>query len=205
MARVIAYIDGFNLFHGLRAKYGRRYLWLDMETMIQRLRPNDEIVTIRYFTALVIENQAALDLQQNHLDALKAHSGEKMDIVLGRYQRASVVCEGCGHQRVKYEEKETDVNIAVSLVADTAARASDIAIIVSADSDLCPAIRTARSIDLHRKLIAVFPPARSSFEIRSLIRSAFTVAAVDLRNSLLPDAVTDPATGQTFKRPANWC
>jgi hypothetical protein len=53
-------------------------------------------------------------------------------------------------------------------------------------------------------MIAAFPPRRSSFEIRSLIRGAFTIAATDLRNSLLPDAVTDPATGQAFKRPGQW-
>ena len=35
----------------------------------------------------------------------------------------------------------------VALVADAAASASDIALIVSVDSDLCPAIRTARSLN----------------------------------------------------------
>jgi hypothetical protein len=39
-------------------------------------------------------------------------------------------------------------------VADAAASASDIALIVSADSDLCPAIRTARSLDPGRRMIA---------------------------------------------------
>jgi hypothetical protein len=53
-------------------------------------------------------------------------------------------------------------------------------------------------------MIAAFPPRRSSFEIRSLIPGAFTVAAVDLRNSLLPDIVNDPATGQMYKRPGKW-
>jgi uncharacterized LabA/DUF88 family protein len=186
VARVIAYIDGFNLFHGLRCKYRNRYLWLDLEGLIQRLRPQDEIVAIKYFTALVIDNQAALDLQQNHLDALKAHGGRKVEIVLGRYTTTDIICRQCGHQRVKYEEKETDVNIAVTLVADTSTQASDVAFIISADSDLCPAIRTSRRLDQDRKLIAAFPPARSSFEIRSLIRGAFFLAAADLRNSLLP-------------------
>ena len=91
----------------------------------------------------------------------------------------------CGHLD-SYEEKETDVNVAVSIVADAAASASDLALIISADSDLCPAIRTARSLNPGRGMIVAFPPRRSSFEIRSLIRGAFTIAAADLRNSLLP-------------------
>src|SRR5690349_17165440 len=46
VARVIAYIDGFNLYYGLHTKYRRRYLWLDLEHLVQRMRRNDEIVAI---------------------------------------------------------------------------------------------------------------------------------------------------------------
>lgn len=96
------------------------------------------------------------------------------------------------------------MNIAVALVADAAASASDIALIVSADSDLCPAIRTARSLNPGRRMIVAFPPRRSSFEIRSLIRRPFTLAAADIRNSLLPDVVPDPSDGLSYKRPGKW-
>lgn len=36
MATVIAYVDGFNLYHGLHDKYGRRYLWLDLQNLALR-------------------------------------------------------------------------------------------------------------------------------------------------------------------------
>lgn len=204
MATVIAYVDGFNLYHGLHDKYHRRYLWLDLERLVQRLRPNDHLAAVRYFTALVRDDPAALTRQRTYLDALTVHSGRTVEIVLGRYQSKTVACRQCGNVWTSYEEKETDVNIAVSIVADTAAAASDIALIISADSDLCPAIRTARSLNPARGMIVAFPPRRSSFEIRSLIRGAFTIAAVDLRNSLLPDTVSDPDTGHIYKRPGKW-
>ncbi len=135
--------------------------------------------------------------------ALKAH-GTTVEVVLGRYQTKRMTCRQCGSAWTSYEEKETDVNIAVALVADAAASASDLALIVSADSDLCPAIRTARSINPRRRMIAAFPPRRSSFEIRSLIRKPFTLAAADIRNSLLPEVVTDSASGVVHKRPGKW-
>jgi uncharacterized LabA/DUF88 family protein len=204
VASVIAYIDGFNLYHGLHDKYGRRYLWLDLVLLVQRLRPKDDIVAVRYFTAHVLDDPAALVRQRTYLDALKAHRGDAIDIVLGRYQSKTRTCRHCGGTWTHYEEKETDVNIAVSLVADTAAGASEIALIVSADSDLCPAIRTARSLGRHRGMIAAFPPRRSSFEIRSLIPRAFTIAAADLRNSLLPETVPDTTTDGALKRPGHW-
>jgi hypothetical protein len=168
------------------------------------------VVAVRYFTALVRDDPQALAPQQTYLAVLAvlavlaAHSGRSVEVVLGRYQSKTVSCRQCGSSWPSYEEKETDVNIAVSIVADAAATASDLALIISADSDLCPAIRSARSLNSRRGMIAVFPPRRSSFEIRSLIRGAFTVAAVDLRNSLLPDAVTDPAAGRTYRRPGKW-
>jgi hypothetical protein len=107
-----------------------------------------------------------------------------------------MTCRRCGSAWTSYEEKETDVNIAVALVADAAAAAFEIALIVSADSDLCPAIRTARSLNPSRRMIAAFPPRRSSFEIRSLIRQPFTLAAADIRNPLLPEVVADSAHGR---------
>jgi NYN domain len=204
LATVIAYVDGFNLYHGLRDKYRRRYLWLDLAHLIQRIRPADHIVAVRYFTALVRDDPDALARQRTYLAALKIHSRGTVRVVLGRYQSKTQICRRCGNVWTSYEEKETDVNVAVSLVADSAAAVSDIALIISADSDLCPAIRTARSVNSRRGMIAAFPPRRSSFEIRSLIPGAFTIAAADLRNSLLPEAVSDPATGRIHRRPRKW-
>jgi hypothetical protein len=39
----IAYIDAMNLYHGIRAKYGRRYLWLDLYALVARLRQPDTL------------------------------------------------------------------------------------------------------------------------------------------------------------------
>lgn len=204
VSTVIAYVDGFNLYYGLRAKYEHRYLWLDLVGLVHRMRPDDRIVAVRYFTALVRDDPAALRRQQTYLAALAAHGSGLVEVTLGRYQSKPVTCWNCGHLWASYEEKETDVSVAVSLVADAAKAASDLALIVSADSDLCPAIRTARCVNPRRGMIAAFPPRRSSFEIRSLIRGAFTIAAADLRNSLLPEVVRDPATGRKYRRPGGW-
>lgn len=146
MATVIAYVDGFNLYHGLHQAYGRRFLWLDLQHLVHRVRPHDQILAVRYFTAEVKDDPNGLARQRTYLAALKAYC-TKVEVVLGRYQTKTMTCRQCGSAWTSYEEKETDVNIAVALVADAAASASDIALIVSADSDLCPAIRTSRSLN----------------------------------------------------------
>jgi hypothetical protein len=42
--RVAAYIDGFNLYFGIREK-GRRHLWLDLERLVHSLlKPHQQLV-----------------------------------------------------------------------------------------------------------------------------------------------------------------
>jgi uncharacterized LabA/DUF88 family protein len=204
VASVIAYVDGFNLYHGLRDRFGHRYLWLDLVKLVRRLRQKDSLVAVKYFTAAVRNDPQAQARQRDYLSALAAQSGPLLQIVRGRYQAKHVTCHQCGTSWISYEEKETDVNIAVSLVADAAVRAADIALLISADSDLCPAIRTARAVAPSLGMIAVFPPKRNSFEVKALIPSAFQLAQADIRNSLLPTIVIDAHSGARYQRPAKW-
>lgn len=202
--RTIAYIDGFNLYHGLHERFRRRYLWLDLVGLIRRLRPHDDVVAVRYFTAMVISDKDAAARQQTYLDALRAQSGASLDVVMGRYQQKQMVCRECGGRWTSYEEKETDVNMAVSIVSDAARGEHDLSLILSADSDLCPVIRAIRRTSPGLGVLAVFPPRRSSFEIRSLVPGSFTLGHYKIRQSLLPDEVLDQEGSVTFRRPERW-
>ena len=54
MKRVVVYIDGFNLYYGLRDAGWRRYYWLDLRRLSENLlRPDQRLVLVRYFTARV--------------------------------------------------------------------------------------------------------------------------------------------------------
>ena len=54
MRRVIAYIDGFNLYYGLKSKGWNSLLWIDLNRLIQRLlKNNQELVEIKYFTSSI--------------------------------------------------------------------------------------------------------------------------------------------------------
>jgi hypothetical protein len=46
-----AYIDGFNLYNG--ALKGTLYKWLDLQAFSQSLRPTDQVVRVKFFTAKV--------------------------------------------------------------------------------------------------------------------------------------------------------
>lgn len=202
--RLAVYVDGFNLYHGLHDKWGHRYLWLDVTALCRDLRPRSELVSIKYFTAPVLGDSDALSRQSAYVAALKAQSGGLLQDVQGRYQAKDRQCRRCGHTYTHYEEKETDVNIAVSLVADAAAGHMASALIISADSDLVPAVKTARTLRQDLVMVAAFPPKRHSGELQTLMPRSFHIGADAIRRSLLPDRVVDPDSGASWDRPAKW-
>ncbi|WP_206322827.1 NYN domain-containing protein [Streptomyces sp. HNM0575] len=201
---LVVYVDGFNLYNGIKSAYGRRFLWLDLVQLARRLRPRESMITVKYFTAAVLDEPGAASRQSTYLKALSAHCGEQIEIIMGRYQRKTMRCRNCGETWTSYEEKETDVNMAVHLAADVTAGHANSALIISADSDMCPAVRTAQQTAPGVNIVAAFPPRRQSAELRKLLPRSFTIGRGRLAQSQLPPAVPDPATGRHLRRPKKW-
>lgn len=134
MNQVRVYVDGFNLYHGLR-RDGRRYLWLDLDALaVSLLKPGQHLDSVQYFSAPVRNDPAGHQRQTDCWGALLAHS-PRVTLVEGRFQQKTRSCNQCGTQWTTYEEKETDVSIAVTLVEDGVLDGFDTALVISADSD----------------------------------------------------------------------
>lgn len=199
--RVAAYVDGFNLYFGVRAE-GRHHLWLDLEALTRSLlRPNQGLRTVRYFTARVRNDPPAEQRQQTYLNALAAHSSV-VDIRQGRFQQKSKTCHSCSASWHEYEEKESDVSLAVSLLEDGVSDLYDTAMVISADSDMSPAIRAVKRLRPKVRIIAAFPPNRRSFALRELCDAAIPIGMAKIRQSQLPESVE--LDGQRYTRPAHW-
>lgn len=202
MSRVAVFIDGFNFYHGLRAKHGRRYLWLDLAEVARRLlEPDDTLVAVHYFTAAVRNGVTSQANQRVYLAALEAHGG--VTVTFGRYQERLVTCRACGASWPAFEEKETDVNIAVALLSGAARDTYDTAVLISADGDLGPGVRALKVLRPDKRVVAVFPPRRTSGDLRRAVDASFTIGDAVLRQSLLPDVVRG-AGGVEHHRPARW-
>lgn len=201
--RVKAYVDGFNLYHGLREKHGRRYHWLDLQALVTSLLRRDQVlVGIDYFTARVRQQPASEARQATYLDALGAHC-RQVTIIEGRFQEKNRYCRVCRTEMTLYEEKETDVSIAAALIEDAVNHVFDAAMLVSADSDLCPAVRAVGRLRPGKRIFAAFPPRRRSDDLRSSQGGAvFTIGDAKLRKALLPDVVE--ARGVLLRRPSYW-
>jgi uncharacterized LabA/DUF88 family protein len=203
VVRVAVYVDGFNLYFGLRAKYDRKYLWLDLHTLATGLLRRDQTLEqVTYFTARVRNDPQGEQRQSDYLDALRERS-PLIKIKDGRFQEKSRRCRRCGSAWTVFEEKETDVNIAVALLADAVRDRFDTALVVSADSDLCPAVRETKSLFPMKRIIAAFPPSRHSAELKRVVDGFMFIGDDKIRQAQLPDEVVTKA-GIILRRPKHW-
>lgn len=175
--RVIIYIDGFNLYFGIRSEAIKRgskdepdpkwyrYMWLDLHGMsTQMLNSQQELVGIRYFTAPITGSKGKQDRQNAYLDAIRTLP--LVGVTFGRFEPDRKDCDRCGHPAYHPQEKKTDVNIATALICDALEDKYDTAIIVTGDSDLVPALEAVKSLKPQKRFIVAFPPNRYSKEMQ---------------------------------------
>lgn len=199
--RVIAYIDGFNLYNGLKAKSWRRYMWVDLEALASNLLKSDQVlVAVKYFTARVSGPEDSVRRQAAFIDANR--SKRQVTVIEGRFQAKAVTCRSCSNGWTSYEEKHTDVNIAVELVSDAYENRFDVALVVSGDADLTAPVRRANGMP-GRRVIVVCPPARRSDELCKAAAASMTLGRGRLAEAQLPDVV-ELRNGLQLVRPHRW-
>ena len=203
--RVAVYVDGFNLFYGLRSKGWRRYYWLDVHRLAENLlRPGQSLAGVRYFTARVFpdpEDPGKLERQNIYLEALGTIPG--LTIHYGYFLSKTRRCPDCGETSQAYEEKMTDVNIAVELLRDAYGDLFDTAIVVSADSDLARPITAVTEQFSDKRVIVAFPPGRASKHLRSVTTVSLAIGRDKLRNSQLPESMVGQ-DAHALTRPTDW-
>ena len=139
--------------------------------------------------------------QQAYLDALETLPD--LRVHYGYFLQKRRSCAVCGAQWTTYEEKMTDVNIAVELLGDAQDDAFDTALIVSADSDLIGPVNALRRRFPARRVVTAFPPHRASKQLREVTAASFTIGRKTLSDSQFPDSVVK-ADGHAAIRPASW-
>ena len=200
--RVIEYIDGFNLYFGLKEKAWTKYYWLDLAKLAKSLLSSDQrLVRTKYFTSKISNLAAKRKRQQTYLSALGTLPD--FEIHFGRYQTFVQTCMKCGHKRLDSNEKRTDVNIATHMLVDAFQGHFDTAILISADRDLTAPIAEIRRLFPSRLVKVAFPAGRFSLELQSVAPISFQSYEGKLRKSLLPDRIT-LSSGYVVEKPATW-
>ncbi len=202
MERVVAYIDGYNLYYGLREKGWKRFYWLNLQRMIQHLlKPSQVLVCVKYFTSIVKRPDDKRRRQQVYLEALGTLTDLK--IFYGHFISDTVTCHSCGHQYETHHEKMTDVNIAVELMTDAFKDSFDVAFLVSGDSDLVGLLHSIRNLFPRKRVVVAFPPRRTSSALKREADAYIYIGRNVLSKSIFPDEVIKP-DGYVLRRPDSW-
>jgi uncharacterized LabA/DUF88 family protein len=199
--RVAAYIDGFNLYFGLKASDMRRYYWLDPHLLAVALAPaGASVVRTVYCTARISRPEPKRLRQNTYLEALQALG--TCDVLFGRYQEEPVRCPACGDERRVPKEKMTDSRLVTSIVCDAFRDVYDMAVIVSADADLVPAVEAARAHFPDKRVMVALPPGRQCLDLQRACSDVRQVREHALRDSQMPDKVLK--LGFALERPDSW-
>lgn len=213
--RTICYVDGFNLYYGLRDAGLRHCYWLNIRELAARLvRPPFVPTRTKYFTARVsgkhpndslvkaIERDASRLRQQVFLEALETLPA--LDIVEGHYLLKRTQCSACKANFHLPEEKMTDVRIATELITDAFLDRFDSAVIISADADLVPPIESVKAHFPTKRILVAFPPKRKSFHLSQVADANIDIWEHTLRRSQLPDEVPSRDGARMLRRPPEW-
>lgn len=147
----IVYIDGYNLYYGRLKNNG--FKWIDVFHLVENIckiqDPNSKIIKVKYFTSPVRtkfskHGQEANKSQESYHKALKHIRGESIEIIKGFHtiEKGNVAKYNVPidlDDRVDvwgFEEKQTDVNIAMHMYRDAINNKCSQQVLVSNDSDL---------------------------------------------------------------------
>jgi len=204
MDRVLAYIDGFNLYFGLKESGYQRYYWLNIRNLAKNLLMfNQELVFTKYYTARISDAPEKEKRQNTYLEALETLRDYKdFEIYYGHYRKDPYECPICKKIYKIPSEKKTDVNIATAMLLDAFDNKYDKALLISADSDLVPPIEAIKSRHPEKSVVVAFPPGRHSADLKRTT-TCFIINRAKIARSCFPEKVTK-ADGFVLHRPIKW-
>jgi uncharacterized LabA/DUF88 family protein len=211
---VFFYVDGFNLYHR-RLKQNPSLKWLNLLALAKRFFPNDRVDSVNFFTAQVDpddETSKKRERQRLYWTALRSVG---VKLFFGNYEKREMQCqvEACEMRAIywTWKEKKTDVKLALQIVDDFLEKHPDVICVVSADTDVLPALdmvgRKALKLKQKVKIILVLPSATDDeyFSRNPLIGSLAQSASLPeeyLRDSLFPNQIT--SGGIVYQKPPGW-
>ena len=205
MDRVAAFIDGFNMYHSLCENGCDRFKWINYWNLANAfvIQSRDQLVNVFYFSALTPWNQEKMNRHKMYIRALEMQG---VKIILGKFKPVVKKCRAdCRLSYKTFEEKETDINIAVTMLLEASRDTFDKALLFSGDSDMIAGVRALKEFAPHKHIKAVIPYHRSSIDLVNNCHSMSRLKRKHIENNQLPERIELCAgTGQFLVRPPEW-
>lgn len=202
--KINAYIDGFNLYYAIRNLKTPKFKWINLRTLCALFLQNeDELQDVFLFTARIKYDQNNPNKKKRQEAFIKAQMAVNVKLVFGKFKNKFPKCSHCHQQYHTYEEKESDINIALQLLEDAYEDRFDKAFVITADTDLNSTLHRVKALFPHKKIILLIPPKKSK-EARDLLSEniGFEIKNHHLNKALLPEELF--YNGENIKKPIEW-
>ena len=211
-------IDGFNLYHSVATASddlgGVSTKWLNIRALcdsyLHLVGGNAQTQGVYYFSALAhhlsVVNPGVV---QRHKLFIRCLRETGVMVELSRFKEKGVkfrfsnaMGDSLRGELKRHEEKETDVAIAAKLFELLVNNDCDTAILVTGDTDLAPAVKTAQNLFPQKGIRFAFPYRRKNKELAKLAPS-FNIDNRHYAAHQFADPLTLPG-GQVLNKPPTW-
>ncbi|MBK6798281.1 MAG: NYN domain-containing protein [Acidobacteria bacterium] len=213
MNRTVFLIDGFNLYHSVKKASldlgleGTGTRWLDIDGLCRsylHMIGNDaQVAGIYYFqpwqNTLNRSNQMSLH-DTAYIECLKATN---ISVELSRFKKKPIFCPQCSQQIKRHEEKETDVALAAKLLEVFILDSCDTAVLVTGDTDIIPAVKTANRLFPDKIIAFLFLYKRHNRELAKLTTAHFEIRKEAYRRHQFNDPFITHK-GKIIAKPSKW-
>lgn len=199
------YVDGFNLYHAIHGLGDPALKWLNVASLARSyLRHGQALERIVFSTAY---NTWDAGKRQRHLQYVKALEAEGVEVIPAKFDKVAKFCRRNERYCDFYEEKQSDVNLAVQAVCDVFEGRVDTVFFLTADSDQIPTFKAIRERFPEVRIYLVAPPGRlqRARELAQHAHSKFELTEGRVREHPLADEYSDKKGRIISSRPAEYC
>jgi len=126
-----------------------------------------------------------------------------VSVVLSRFKKKQIPCGHCGQKIKRYEEKETDVALAVKLMELLVTDQCDTAMLMTGDTDIVPAVHAAQNLFPQKTIGFLLPYKRHNQELAKLVSLHIEIKKEAYARHQFPDPFVTP-NGKSLSKPATW-
>lgn len=218
--RAVAFIDGFNVYHYLANNFPKMK-WLDYwKLALCHIPQYATLIGVHYFSAYATWNQRKTERHQDYVEALESvgvtphinHFVNRRHEFIVEDPNATRVWDTVDGQKkgrlihgYRYEEKQTDVGIATTIIAMASRDEFDIALLISGDTDFVPVFKSMQEYFSNKQMRAAVPAAKVPAPYNHLLRPGYCrlIKGSQLEKCQLPDPVI-LRSGFPIPKPDAW-
>ncbi|MBE5075008.1 NYN domain-containing protein [Erythrobacteraceae bacterium E2-1 Yellow Sea] len=146
------YVDGYNLYHAIE-KLGEPWLkWVCLWKLGEKIALKERARLVRAVFCTAVPNHTSDGSKERHMLYNAALRARGVEVIAGHHV--------WDDDRKKHSEKQSDINVALSLICDAEDDKVDVAILLSADSDQAATARFFADRHSQKRLILAAPPGK---------------------------------------------